>query len=83
LILSTELDSHELIKFLGQIDEELGAEFLRGIRADAVVESLNGRDWLVCDATRSKRGAMQLWLRLEDATTIEAQIVEASEKRPN
>jgi hypothetical protein len=83
LILSTEVDSHELIKFLRQIDEELGAEFLRGIPADAVVESLNGRDWLVCDATGSKRGAMQLWLRLDDATTIEAQIVEASEKRPN
>jgi hypothetical protein len=83
LVLSTEIDSDRLVDFLRELDRDLGAEFLFGIQPDQVVENLTERKWFVSDATHSKRGPLELWLRLEDAGTTEAWVVGPGQARPN
>lgn len=83
VVSSTEIDSHRLADFLHELDCDLGAEFLPGVQPDQVVENLTERQWVVCDVAQSKRGLLELWLRLEDSGTIEAWVVEPKRTHPN
>jgi len=83
LILSTEINSHRLGDFLRELERDMGAEFVPVLQPDQIVENLTERKWLVADAWRSTRGPLELWLRLEDTTTVEAWVIGARASRPN
>lgn len=82
-ILSTEIDSDRLADFLQELERDLGVEFIPDFRPDRVAQSLTKRKWVVCDVVRSNRGPLDLWLRLEDSSTIEARVVVSASTQPN
>jgi len=83
VISSTEIDSDQLAGFLRDLERDLGAEFVPSPQPDQVVENLTERRWLIIDVWRSKRGPLELWLRLEDTCTIEAWVAAAPITRPS
>jgi len=75
LILSTEIDYYRFADFLRELKRDLGAEFLPNFDPEGVTDNLSESKWVVCDVVSSKRGPLDLWLRLEDPSTIEAWVV--------
>jgi len=83
VVLSTEIDSDRLSHFMRDLERDLGAEFVSGLQPTRVAENLTERSWIVSDVLRSKRGPLELWLRLEDSTTVEVWVVAAPATRPS